>query len=162
VIGNLVQQPATTQNGAMLDYLSEGPGANTDFRLFVVGNTFVNDRGSGTFLQIGGTTPALARDNVFFGGGTVSSQASAVLDHNVTGSVDPFVDAANYDYRLRADASALIDQGVAPGSGGGESLVPTSVYVHPAASAPRVVLGALDIGAYEWAGDAIFDDGFDG
>ena len=162
VIGNLVQQPATTQNGAMLDYLSEGAGANTDFRLFVVGNTFVNDRGSGTFLQVGGTTPALARDNIFFGGGTVSSQASAVLDHNYTGSVDPFVDAAGYDYRLRADAIAVIDQGVAPGTGGGESLAPTSVYLHPAAIAPRVALGTIDIGAYEWAGDAIFADGFDG
>ncbi|HEU4662780.1 MAG TPA: hypothetical protein VFS55_01985 [Dokdonella sp.] len=161
VIGNLVQQPATTQNGAMLDYLSEGAGANTDFRLFVVNNTFVNDRGSGTFLQVGGTTPALARNNLFVGGGTISSQASATLDHNVAGGADLFVDAAHYDYRLRGDAAAAIDQGVAPGTGGGESLQPASVYVHPTAGASRVAVGATDVGAYEWGGDALFANGFE-
>ncbi|HEY6940125.1 right-handed parallel beta-helix repeat-containing protein [Dokdonella sp.] len=162
VIGNLVQQPPTTQNGAMLDYLSEGVGANTDFRLFVVNNTFVNDRGNGTFLQVAGTTAALVRNNIFYGGGTVSSQAGSALDHNFTGSTDLFVDAAHYDYRLRGDAGSVIDQGASPGSGGGEALQPTSVYVHPTAGANRASVGAIDVGAYEWAGDAIFADGLDG
>ena len=162
VIGNLVQQPPTTQNGAMLDYLSEGAGSNTDFRLFVVNNTFVNDRGSGTFLQVGVGTPALARNNIFSGGGTISTQAGTVLDHNYAGNADLFVDAAHYDYRLRADASAVIDQGIAPGSGGGETLQPASIYVHPANVAARAVAGAIDIGAYEWTADAIFSDGFEG
>ena len=162
VIGNLVEQPSTTQNGAMLDYLSEGLGPNTDDRLFVVNNTFVNDRGSGTFLQIGAaaTTPAIARNNIFHGGGTPSSQASTVLDHNYTGSAALFVDAAHYDYRLRPSAVAVIDAGVAPGSGGGQSLAPASVYVHPRAGAARPMAGTTDIGAYEWT-DAIFGSGFD-
>ncbi|WP_395683940.1 hypothetical protein [Dokdonella sp.] len=164
VIGNLVEQPSTTQNGAMLDYLSEGLGPNTDDRLFVVNNTFVNDRGSGTFLQIGATatTSAVARNNIFHGGGTPSSQANALLDHNYIGNAALFVDAAHYDYRLLAGANAVIDAGVAPGSGGGEPLAPTRVYVHPVAAGARPVLGAFDIGAYEWPGDAIFEDGFDG
>jgi len=162
VIGNLVEQPSTTQNGAMLDYLSEGLGPNTDDRLFVVNNTFVNDRGSGTFLQIGAAaaTPAIARNNIFHGGGTPSSQASTVLDHNYTGSAALFVDAAHYDYRLRPSAVAVIDAGVAPGSGGGQSLAPASVYVHPRAGAARPMAGTTDIGAYEWT-DAIFGSGFD-
>ncbi len=164
VIGNLIEQPATSENSAMLDYLSEGFGGNTDDRLFVVNNTFVNNRGSGTFLAIRAATqtPAIVRNNVFWGGGTVSSQASAVLDHNVTGNADDwFVDPANYDYRLRATASALIDAGTAPGTGAGESLAPTQVYLHPVAGAARPVVGAIDVGAYEWAGDGIFDDGFE-
>ena len=163
VIGNLVEQPSTTQNGAMLDYLSEGFGQNTDDRLFVVNNTFVNDRGNGTFLQIGAAaaTPAIARNNIFYGGGTPSSQASSVLDHNYSGSDALFVDAAHYDYRLLPTATVVIDAGAAPGSGAGQSLVPTDVYVHPAAGGARPAVGTIDIGAYEFAGDVIFDDGFD-
>jgi hypothetical protein len=163
VIGNVIQQPATTQNGAMLDYLSEGFGQNDDDRLFVINNTFVNDRGSGTFLQIGtaATTPIIARNNLFYGGGTTCSQAGAVLEHNVTASGgDMFVDAANYDYRLTA--SAVVDTGIEPGSGAGQPLRPTRVYVHPAAYAERPVVGTIDAGAYEWPGDVILRDGFDG
>lgn len=163
VVGNLVQQSATTQNGAMLDYLSEGLGANTDDRLFVVNNTFVNDRGNGIFLQIGAatTTPVVARNNIFHGGGTPSSQAGSVLDHNYVGSAALFVDAAHYDYRLLPTAT-VIDAGVAPGSGAGQSLLPTSVYVHPAAAANRFAVGPIDIGAYEWPDDVILRDGFEG
>jgi hypothetical protein len=43
----------------------------------------VNDRGSGTFLQIGSidATRTVARNNIFAGGGTPSSQDSTVLNH---------------------------------------------------------------------------------
>ncbi len=164
VIGNLIEQPTTTQNSAMLDYLSEGFGQNTDDRLFIVNNTFVNNRGSGTFLQIGAaaTTPVIARNNIFHGGGTPSSQASTVLDHNYIGSDALFVDAAHYDYRLLPTATSVIDAGVAPGNGAGQSLLPTRMYVHPTAGTTRPVIGTIDIGAYEWAGDVILRDGFDG
>ena len=163
VIGNLVEQPSTTQNGAMLDYLSEGSGQNTDDRLFVVNNTFVNDRGSGTFLQIGATatTPVVARNNIFHGGGTPSSQANSVLDHNYIGSGALFVDAAHYDYRLLPNTT-VINAGIAPGSGAGSSLAATDVYVHPLSGGIRPTVGAIDIGAYEWPGDVIFQDGLDG
>ncbi len=164
VIGNLVEQPATTQNGAMLDYLSEpASGQNPDHRLFAINNTFVNNRGSGTFLQIGSqtVTPAIARNNIFYGGGTVSSQASAVLDHNYTGTDPLFVDAASYDYRLMPGV-AVIDAGIEPGSGAGQSLLAMNVYVHPTDGTMRPIVGSIDIGAYEWFGDSIFVDGFDG
>lgn len=163
VIGNLIEQPATSPNSAMLDYLSEGFGQNTDDRLFVVNNTFVNDKHSGTFLAIRSATvtPAVVRNNIFWGGGTVSQQASAILDHNYTGSDALFTDPAHYDYRLLPSASAVIDAGTAPGSGAGESLTPTGIYVHPAAGAPRAQVGPIDLGAWEWAGDLVFADGFE-
>jgi len=159
VIGNLIEQPATSQNGAMLDYLSEG-NAHADRRLFVINNTFVNNRGSGTFLQIAASAlPAIARNNIFFGGGMVSNQAGTVLENNLVGTNPHFVAAANYDYRI-LPGSPAINAGADPGSAAGHDLRPLSIYVHPALAANRTVDGAIDIGAYELASE-IFGDGFE-
>ena len=161
VIGNLIQQPSTSPNGAMLDYLSEPGSANPDDHLFVVNNTFVNQRSAGTFVQINAATvsPVVVRNNIFFGNGTVATQATAVVDHNLTGSTPIFIDPANSDYRLLAGAAA-IDGGIDPGAGLGQSLMPKQQYRHPADATTRPVVGTVDIGAYEWAPDLIFRSGF--
>lgn len=164
VIGNFIEQPATSENGALLDYLSEGTGPNTDHRLFVVNNTFVNHRHAGTFLKIGNGIgePAVARNNIFHGPGTVSSRTDTVLDHNYTGSAALFVDPDAHDYRLLPTAAEVIDAGTDPGSGAGESLRPLAVYVHPTGAAARAEDDAIDIGAWELPRDSIFADGFEG
>ncbi len=160
VIGNLVEQPATSQNGAMLDYLSEG-GAHPESRLFVINNTFVNNRGAGTFMQVAAATPLpiVARNNIFFGAGSVTNQAGAVLSNNLVATNPLFVAPAQYDYRLQPGSPA-IDAGVAPGSVGGQALSPDFVYLHPALRAARVNTGVIDIGAYELA-EALHASGFE-
>lgn len=162
VIGNLIEQPPTTQNSAMLDYLSEPATANPDDSLFVVNNTFVNDRGSGTFLQIGASTatPVVAINNIFYGGGTLCTQEGALLDYNYSGSNPMFIDAPSFEYQLQPGSPA-IDAGTDPGSGEGQSLVATDEYVHPTSGMPRPIVGAIDIGAYEFVGDLIFSNGFE-
>jgi hypothetical protein len=163
VIGNLIEQPATTQNSAMLDYLSEPASANPDNQLFVVNNTFVNDRSNGTFMQIdpATTVPIVARNNIFFGPGTICTQSTPVpiLDHNYSGNAPMFVDVANFNYRLQSGSPA-INAGIDPGTGAGQSLVPVDEYLHPTANVPRRIGGLIDIGAYEF--DDIFMDGFGG
>ncbi|MEO8671828.1 MAG: hypothetical protein ABI411_10975 [Tahibacter sp.] len=161
VIGNLIEQPATSPNGAMLDYFSEPADPNPAQELFVVNNTFVNNRSSGTFVQVNGavSTAAILRNNIFHGGGTVSNQAIAVLDHNLATNAAIFVNAANYDYHLLAGVVA-IDAGIDPGTGLGQSLQPTQHYAHPLSAAARPTSGILDIGAYEYLGDLIYRDGF--
>jgi MYXO-CTERM domain-containing protein len=149
IVGNLIEQSAASQNPGIMTFGEEGTPAGYDTHLFVVNNTVVNDLGSGTFVIDPTATPAVVTNNIFYNGGTVSSQASAVLTTNFT--ADPkFVDVASYDVNLQA-GSPCIDMGTAPGSGGGQSLSPAFEYVHPISEVARIVEGAaIDIGAYEY------------
>lgn len=149
VIGNLIQQSNTTGNPGMLAYLMEGStGSPRD--LYVVNNTFVNDKGSGTFVLTGSaaTTPAIIKNNLFVGGGTVTTQSGAVLAGNMTN--DPgFVNRSAYDYHLQSNSTA-INKGVDPGTGSGRALTPDTQYVHPTCAETRTSVGVIDIGAYEY------------
>jgi MYXO-CTERM domain-containing protein len=152
VIGNLVHQGPTTDNSGILSYALENQN-NPSQQLYVVNNTFVNERPAGaTFVNIAGavTTPAVVRNNVFSGPGTLVTQASAVVEASCTD--DPlFADQAAFDYHL-TEGSPCKDMGVAPGIGDGTSLAPDHHYMHPAGDEGRVDVGAIDIGAYELGG----------
>ncbi len=152
VIGNAIEQGAATENPSLLAYLLEGANAaNPSDALFVVNNSFVNRLGRGTFVNVGAaTTPAVLSNNVFFGGGTVCTQASAKTTSNYSGAASCFVDAASLDLHL-LPGSPCVDAGTAAGSDGAFSLLADAEYAHPSASAARAVTGAIDIGAYELA-----------
>jgi hypothetical protein len=161
VIGNLVEQGANTGNPAMLAYGEEGANAaNPSDALFVVNNTFVNDRGSGTFVLVGDAvkTPVHLVNNVFSGGGTKCSQPNPVDSASFTGSAPGFANAAQYDYHL-VDGSPCIGAGVAPGTDGSFSLAPNRQYVHPVSSEGRTTVGTIDVGAYEFGGGEPGDGG---
>jgi MYXO-CTERM domain-containing protein len=145
VIGNLIEQSATSQNPGIITFGEEGTPAGYDTHLSVVNNTVVNDLGSGTFVIDPTSTAAVVTNNIFEGGGTVSSQASAVLTTNFTGN-PMFVDVANYDVHLMA-GSPCIDMGTTPAAG----MNPVFEYVQPLSEVARTVVGAkIDIGAYEY------------
>jgi MYXO-CTERM domain-containing protein len=155
VIGNVIQQGATSHNPSIVAFAEEGSHANgTPDHLFVVNNTIVNELGKGTFVLVGGavTTPAVIANNIFSGTGTPCSQASAVLTGNFTD--DPaFVSPSTFHYHL-LPGSGCIDAGSAPGTGDGFDLTPVFQYVHPASSEARAAVGTLDIGAYEFGNAA--------
>lgn len=153
VIGNLIQKgPGAENKNRVLYYKGEGQ-TNPDLRLHVSHNTFVNDGSPGVvFVDALAATEVVVVNNLFVGLGTPIQTADPmpmVTDlGNLQTDMAGLVDRAGYDYRLLPDAPG-IDMGGAVDA----LLVPVSQYVHPAAIEARPVVGAPDIGAYEY-GDA--------
>jgi MYXO-CTERM domain-containing protein len=162
VIGNLIEQAATTQNPGIVTFAEEGVPAGYDTHLYVVNNTILNQKKTGTFVVDPSTTPALLQNNVFWNGGTITSQASAVQTSNFDSSKgDPkFVDVAKYDVHLAA-GSPCIDKGTSPGSAAsGQGLSPAFEYVQPEGETARATAGAaIDEGAYEYGNSGATDAG---
>lgn len=142
VAGNVVVQGPRSENPALVSYGAEGL-TNPSRTLWVVNNTFVNRRDSGTFVALASGARAHLRNNLLVGPGDLTSTgADARADRRV--GLGGFVDPAREDYRLRASSPA-IDRG---------TRVPTrwrarSQYVHPARVEPRPVVGPTDLGAHE-------------
>ncbi|HUI93070.1 MAG TPA: right-handed parallel beta-helix repeat-containing protein [Chitinivibrionales bacterium] len=149
IIGNVIEQGPKSNNSAILDYGSEGLSGH-DTALYVVDNTFVNDKHSGTFISISNTQnkPKVC-NNLFVGGGTVCNRQMDSAANIVT-NAPAFVDSAHYNYHLTA-LSPGIDKGADPGSVAGFSLTPVSQYVYNCSGEPRTVIGsAIDVGAFEY------------
>lgn len=156
VIGNLIEQAASTHNGRILNYQREGADPrNPSSQLYVINNTFVNNRltGNNLFLDIDVSVapPVVVRNNIFVGPGQLTTQSYAVFENNLIGADPGFLDAESYDYRLGSDSPAL-DTGEEPGEGDGEALAPWAQYVHPACGESRAARGAIDLGALEAGG----------
>jgi hypothetical protein len=148
VLGNVIQQGTMPDNDILLDYGEEGL-SNPDTRLFVVANTFVNDFGKGTFINVAAGGTLVAHDNLFSGAGTLSSTGALSAD-NLDPANPMFVDAATYDYHLLAGSPA-IGAGVDPGSVGTVSLTPVFEYVQPTSRVARDNGAKLDVGAFAFA-----------
>jgi hypothetical protein len=89
-------------------------------------------------------------NNVFAGRGDVLI-GHGELRNNLAVARSVFVNPAEFDYRLKAGASA-IGRGTDPGSAHGLELCPTAEYVHKAGKRSRSCSGTFDIGAFEYRG----------
>lgn len=152
VIGNIIQQGLNTDNSTMVNYGAEGLLSGRTHKLFLINNTLVNDRASGTFIAAaGGTTQVQVTNNLFVGSGTdVSGPSSAIARaSNLVSSNPGLVNRAAYNYRL-LNTSPAINQGTDPGTAGLYNLQPQFQYADIAQRELRVLNGAVDIGAYEY------------
>jgi hypothetical protein len=148
VVGNLFQKSADASNGSFISFAREAK-RNADSALYLVNNTFVNQRSAGTFVAVASDVQrVLLRNNIFAGPGTPSDLAGAVSEGNFAG--DPkFVNAAQYDYALQPGSPA-IDQGVDPRAGSGPSLEPACQLAEPVRAVRRDTVGVVDPGALEF------------
>lgn len=159
IIGNIFQQGPNTSNGNLLGYALENFNNTPPHQLYVINNTFVNQRGkNGTFIAMpsSGVDLLKAYNNIFTGSPyTFLSGVPASLD-TIANLFIPNPDDVNfqnlseYDYNL-TNTSPAINKGVYPGLAGTFSLVPDKQYLHPTNFAPRVQLDSIDIGAYEFS-----------
>jgi hypothetical protein len=147
IIGNLLQQGPATENPTIVTYGEESLN-NSSRNLYVVNNTIVNDKGSGTFIDISAGVTATVQNNLFVGSGTTVSGPATQVSNLKTSSPN-FVNIGAFDYRPTATTPG-IDQGTAPGLGGAFDLTPIYQYVHPTNRETRPTRNAIDIGAYEF------------
>jgi hypothetical protein len=153
IIGNVIQQPASHSNPALVSFGVEG-ASNPGHDLYVVNNTFLNDdssRGNFVFVGSGVTKKVLLQNNIFSGTGTLTNQVGAVEKTNYRSAAPGFINRLAYNLIPTVNA-LVINVASDPGkAASGFALKPTAVYQHPAAGATRPVKGVLDIGAYESA-----------
>lgn len=152
IIGNLIHQGPNTTNSTIVNYAAEG-ATNPDQHFYVVNNTLVNTRGTGTFVYNRQTSGvALLQNNIFQGTGTVVAGSGTTTQ--VTNWVTSNAYLANpsaFDYHLTGSSTGAINTGTTPGTGiNGFNMNPTLQYVHPRSSETRPVSGGIDIGAYEY------------
>jgi hypothetical protein len=157
IIGNLIQQGKNTENPEMLGYGREGLSNNPPHQLYVINNTFVNQRGSnGLFVGFPATTELLKLYNNIFAGFpyTIISNNPVSLDSlaNII-TTNPqnvgFENLSVYDYNLKS-TSVAINKGRDPGYVGTFSLKPDKHYLHPKKFNLRTNIDSIDVGAYEY------------
>jgi hypothetical protein len=144
IAGNVIIQGPGSENPALVSYGAEGFD-NGSRELWVVNNTFVNRRPTGTFVGLAEGSRAHLRNNLLVGPGELTGLAGVRSSANRRVGLQGFVDPAADDFRLVATSSA-IDRG---------ARVPARwqarwEYVHPTRQVRRPTVGRVDLGAYEW------------
>ena len=144
MVGNIVQQQQTTENGIMVSYGEEGYRWPHN-ELLIASNTLVNDHvHGGAFLRVApGRAIVATRNNLLVGPGRFLSQSTFRSEHDQPAGWEDLAGPARMDYRIRSAESrfAFRDE---QGQLVRRSAVPTHQYVHPLrvqplAGLPRVV-----------------------
>ena len=134
VIGNIIEQSATTENPSLISFGAEGYKTPTN-ALYLINNTLVNHRpAGGTFLVVKpGSINVTAYNNLLLGKRPLNTGIDGVFINNPNVEAGSFVLADRHDYRIIKD-SGLERTYVSPPVITGINLAPQQEYVHPAAT----------------------------
>jgi hypothetical protein len=145
IIGNDMQQAATTENVDAIGYGAEGCEGRTaqQHRLFVINNTFVNEAPTGTLVRNHTDGNVLVANNLLFGHGSVlvgkgekENNVEVSLSSRIPGSWEA------------PPGSAAIDSAEVLSAQDGVDLVPTEEFDQPLGTVKRRYK-ILDIGSRE-------------
>ncbi|CUR55934.1 putative Parallel beta-helix repeat [metagenome] len=142
IAGNVIEQGPRSQNPAVISYGAEGL-TNPSHRLWVVNNTLVNHRESGTYVALAAGTNAHLWNNLLVGpGDLVDRTAERTTNRRVRSG---FVDPSRYRFRL-TQGSPAIDRGTRPPARARAAYE----FRSPADVTARPRVGRLDLGAFEF------------
>jgi hypothetical protein len=129
-----------------LSYGAEGftQASQASRRLWVVNNTFVNRRPTGTFVGLAEGSRANLRNNLLVGPGDLTNLAGVQAKANFRVGTQGFVKPAVDDFRLRAGSPAIDRAAWVP-----KPWRALWEYAHPTRQVRRPVAGRVDLGAYE-------------
>lgn len=134
LMGNVIVQDQFSENNNLVGYGLEGL-SNPNSELYVMHNTFVNNKTVGSFIQVAnGTARLKAYNNIFAGPGTLIAGTATLLDtlSNRAAAISAFhfSNPTAYDFNLEPGSVAA---GIASNAGlaGGLLLSPAEEYVHP-------------------------------
>lgn len=162
VIGNIIQQSSTTENGTLIAYGLEGYKWPVN-ELYLSFNTIMDDRPQGGIFVSAkaGNRKITGRNNLFSGKGRLNvglapglkeltiatakqwfknepppaASGPVIMENNPTADWEVFAQASRFDYRSAGNALAKYPAADS-GSANGVTLVPLREYAHPASSAP--------------------------
>lgn len=136
VVGNIIEQSATTENSTLISFGAEGYKTSAN-ALYLMNNTLANLRPEGgTFLVIKpGAINITAYNNLLLGKRPLNTGINGLFINNPNVDAHAFVLSDRQDYRVSKD-SGLERTYVSPPTVAGVSLIPQLEYVHPAATRP--------------------------
>lgn len=155
IVGNVIEQGPNSDNSNIIGYGMEGTSNTSDTAMYVINNTLVNNKTTGSFIQVpNGTAYCSIKNNIFAGPGTVLSGSVTTLDsagNFVTTIANvSFVNAPAYNFHLQMNSPAR-NIAVPCGMAGTFSLEPVNEYVDTAQKTFRFMNdGAMDPGAFEY------------
>jgi hypothetical protein len=132
VIGNIIEQSATTENSNIISFGAEGYKHPVN-ALYLINNTIDNNRPQGgIFLAVKpGFQTVKAYNNLLIGKGSLNTGIDGEFINNPNVALENFVLPQRHDYRIQRESS-LHRTYRDPGSVNGMSLAPDREYVHPA------------------------------
>lgn len=134
VIGNIIEQSATTENPTLISFGAEGY-KNSANALYLINNTLVNHNPRGiTFLRVQpGAQTITAYNNLLLGNRPLNTGIDGIFVNNPQVDATTFVLSDRHDYRI-SKGSGLDRTYVAPPIISGMNLAPQREYVHPMAT----------------------------